>query len=191
MSAAAAVAPVVAPARAARAVERRAGRDRAWSGPAQELADRLDLGALAGDIAARDVPLLLVGGGRDRVVPAGEVTAFRDVLQRRGAGAVETATFRMGHALAAEPGTEPRPPITDAVRVDGLLTDWFRERLADVRAEPDQDAVPADAVPADAVPADAVPGDSAHADPESVDAEPVDTTAVDTAPYPAPARAAR
>ncbi|OLT17030.1 hypothetical protein BJF79_18185 [Actinomadura sp. CNU-125] len=36
----------------------------------------------------------------------------------------------MGHALAAEPGTEARPPITEAVRVDGVLSDWFRDRLA-------------------------------------------------------------
>ncbi|MDL4818289.1 prolyl oligopeptidase family serine peptidase [Actinomadura opuntiae] len=164
VSAAAVVAPVVAPARAARAVERRAGRDRAWSDPAQALADRLDLGALAGDIAARDVPLLLVGGARDRVVPAGEVTAFRDVLQRRGAGSVEATTFRMGHALAAEPGTEARPPITDAVRVDGVLTDWFRERLADVRPEPGAEAAPAAA--------------------ESTEQQ-------DTAPYPAPAPVTR
>jgi predicted esterase len=179
VSAAAAVAPVVAPARAARAVERRAGRDRAWSEPAQELADRLDLGALAGDIAARDVPLLLVGGARDRVVPAGEVTAFRDVLQRRGAGAVEHAAFRMGHALAAEPGTEPRPPITDAVRVDALLTDWFRERLADVRSEQGQDAA---AAPAGAAQdAAAAPAAAASAD----------ALGVDTAPYPAPAPVTR
>ncbi len=36
----------------------------------------------------------------------------------------------MGHALAAEPGTEPRPPITEAVQVDTALTDWFRDHLA-------------------------------------------------------------
>ncbi|WP_205718258.1 hypothetical protein [Actinomadura sp. WMMA1423] len=128
-STAALVAPVVSPARAARAVEKRSGRDRAWSEHAVALADRLDLGSLAADIAGRDVPVLLVGGAKDRVVPAREITALRDELRRHG-GHAESTTFRMGHALAAEPGTEPRPPITEAVRVDGVLTDWFRDHLA-------------------------------------------------------------
>ncbi|MFV2210556.1 hypothetical protein ACFHW2_10080 [Actinomadura sp. LOL_016] len=129
VGAAAAVAPVVAPGRAARAVEKRAGRDRSWTDASVALADRLDLGALAGDIAARDAELLLVGGAKDRVVPSGELNALRDALQRHGAAA-ETVSFRMGHALAAEPGTEARPPITEAVRVDGVLSEWFRDRLA-------------------------------------------------------------
>lgn len=129
VSTAALVAPVVAPARAARAVEKRSGSERAWSEHAVALADRLDLGAHAADIAARGVPVLLVGGAKDRVVPAREITALRDELRRHG-GQAESTTFRMGHALAAEPGTEPRPPITEAVRVDGVLTDWFRDRLA-------------------------------------------------------------
>jgi predicted esterase len=124
------VAPVVAPSRAARAVEKRSGRDRAWTEHAVALADRLDLGAHAADIAGRGVPALLLGGAKDRVVPAREITALRDELRRHGGEAVESATFRMGHALAAEPGTEPRPPITEAVRVDGILTDWFRDHLA-------------------------------------------------------------
>ncbi|MEU8118548.1 hypothetical protein AB0C21_07540 [Spirillospora sp. NPDC049024] len=129
VSTAAVVAPVVAPARAARAVEKRSGRERAWSEHAVALADRLDLGSLAADIAGRDAPVLLVGGAKDRVVPAREITALRDELRRHG-GRAESTTFRMAHALAAEPGTEPRPPITEAVRVDGVLTDWFRDRLA-------------------------------------------------------------
>ncbi|WP_433475283.1 hypothetical protein ACQPZP_42595 [Spirillospora sp. CA-142024] len=124
------VAPVVAPSRAARAVEKRSGRERAWTDQALALAERLDLGTHAADIAGRHVPALLIGGAKDRVVPTREITALRDQLRRHG-GSVESATFRMGHALAAEPGTEPRPPITEAVRVDGVLTDWFRDHLAD------------------------------------------------------------
>jgi dienelactone hydrolase len=130
VSAAALVAPVVAPSRAARAVEKRSGRDRDWTAHATELADRLDLGSLAGGLAGRDVPLLLIGGAKDRVVPAREITSLRDALRRHGTGPVESTAFRMGHALAAEPGTEPRPPITEAVQVDTALTDWFRARLA-------------------------------------------------------------
>ncbi|MFD0900301.1 hypothetical protein [Actinomadura sediminis] len=144
VGAAAAVAPVVAPSRAARAVEKRAGRDRSWTDASVALAERLDLGSLAGDIAARDAELLLVGGAKDRVVPSGELTGLRDALQRHGA-AVETVSFRMGHALAAEPGTEARPPITEAVRVDGVLSDWFRDRLAVTDAPDGADAESGDA----------------------------------------------
>ncbi|WP_207936506.1 hypothetical protein [Actinomadura sp. KC216] len=139
VSAVALVAPVVAPSRVARAVEKRSGRDRSWTDGATALADRLDLGSLAGDLAGRDVATLLIGGAKDRVVPAREITSLRDLLRRHGAGPVESATFRMGHALAAEPGTEARPPITEAVRVDGVLTDWFRDRLASPTTPPDND----------------------------------------------------
>ncbi|MBO2452885.1 hypothetical protein J4573_37740 [Actinomadura barringtoniae] len=126
------VAPVLAPARAVRNLEKRAGRRRNWSDGAQALADRLDLGSRAAVIAGRGAALLLVGGAKDRLVPPNEITALRDLLRQCGAEAVESASFRMGHSLAAEPGTEPKPPITEAVRVDGVLTDWFRERLAEI-----------------------------------------------------------
>jgi hypothetical protein len=111
-------------------VEKRSGRDRSWTEQAAAFADRLDLGAAAAALAGREIATLLIGGAKDRVVPAREITSLRDVLRRHEAGPVESATFRMGHALAAEPGTEARPPITEAVRVDGVLTDWFRDRLA-------------------------------------------------------------
>lgn len=123
------VAPVVAPSRTAREVEKRSGMDRNWTDDARLAADRLDLGAAAADLAGRDIATLLIGGAKDRAVPAREITALRDVLRGHGTGPVEATTFRMGHALAAEPGTDARPPITEAVRVDGVLTDWFRERL--------------------------------------------------------------
>ena len=138
------VAPVVAPVRAARAVEQRSGRDRSWTEHATVLADRLDLGAIAADLAGRDVSTLLVGGARDRIVPAREITSLRDVLRRHDTGQVESTTFRMGHALAAEPGTEARPPITEAVRVDGVLTDWFRDRLAHTTPAASAEARPAE-----------------------------------------------
>ncbi|MFG2087073.1 MULTISPECIES: hypothetical protein [unclassified Spirillospora] len=153
------VAPVVAPARAARAVEKRSGLERSWTDRAAALADRLDLGALAADIAGRDVATLLIGGAKDRVVPAREITALRDELRRHVTGPVESATFRMGHALAAEPGTEARAPITEAVRVDGVLTDWFRERLA---------------APSPHTPVNTRAKDEQRADAPSGEAEPVD-----------------
>ncbi|WP_019631823.1 prolyl oligopeptidase family serine peptidase [Actinomadura atramentaria] len=155
VSAAAVVAPIVSPRRAARALENRSARRRAWSEPAEAVADRLDLGSRARDVAARDVPLLIVGGSRDRVVPPAEITNLRDLLLRTGASGVEAATFRMEHALAAEPGVEPRPPITEAVRVDGVLTDWFRERFAEVTAPRPPHATERGAVPQEAL---AAPG---------------------------------
>lgn len=130
VNAVALVAPVVALSRAARAVETRSGLDRSWTDEAHALADRLDLGELATGIAGRDVATLIIGGAQDRVVPAQEITSLRDAMRRHSTGSVQSTTFRMGHALAAEPGTEACPPITEAVRVDGALTDWFRERLA-------------------------------------------------------------
>ncbi|WUH99189.1 hypothetical protein OHR68_37715 [Spirillospora sp. NBC_00431] len=185
VSAVALVAPVVAPSRAARAVEKRSGRDRAWTEEAAALADRLDLGSLAGDLAGRDVATLLIGGAKDRVVPAREITSLRDLLRRHDAGPVESATFRMGHALAAEPGTEARPPITEAVRVDGVLTDWFRERLAEPPTSPPDDTAPADAQPADALrtTADA----SVHrTGPRPANNPSLDSTAVTTQPINVP-----
>ncbi|WP_370770917.1 alpha/beta hydrolase family protein, partial [Actinomadura roseirufa] len=155
------VAPVVAPSRAARAVEQRAGRERGWSERGRALAERLDLGPLAADIAGRDTALLLIAGAKDRVVPPNEVTALYDLIRRTrsadGGFAVESVTFRMGHALAPEPGTEARPPITEAVRVDGVLTDWFREHLAGIR--------PADDGPSDGVRLTEPPPDEAQRTP--------------------------
>ncbi|RFU37743.1 hypothetical protein DZF91_31290 [Actinomadura logoneensis] len=136
VSTAAVVAPVVAPARVARSVEKRSGRERSWGPAGAALADRLDLSRRADRIADSGAALLLIGGARDRIVPGTQVTALRDRLARCGAPAVEAAAFRMSHALAAAPGTEARPPITEAVRVDGVLTDWFRERLAEPASRP-------------------------------------------------------
>ncbi|HEY8479421.1 MAG TPA: hypothetical protein VIL71_06270 [Spirillospora sp.] len=124
------VTPVVSPSDVAQAVEQRSGLERSWTDDARGRADRLDLRGLAPDLAGRGIAALLIGGTGDRIVPARDITALRDELRRHNAGPVESTAFRMGHALAAEPGTEAQPPITEAVRVDGVLTDWFRERLA-------------------------------------------------------------
>jgi hypothetical protein len=132
VSAAALVTPVLAPARAAAALERLADRERDWDEPAAAAAERLDLAPLAERIAGRDAAVLLIAGAKDRVVSSLEVTELRDRLREHGLNAVEAATFRMGHAMAAQPGVDAQPPTTEAVRVDGVLNDWFRERLAEV-----------------------------------------------------------
>jgi predicted esterase len=124
IAAAALVAPIAIPARAVQARERRYG-PYPWSAETKEIADRLDMIARAAEIAVGDPAILLVGGGTDLLVPPGDLSALRDELAEAGA-TVEAVSFRMGHALAAEPGTEPRPQIAAAVSVDAALTDWFR-----------------------------------------------------------------
>lgn len=96
----------------------------------------------AADIAARGPVLLFVGGGADDTVPPSELAATRDQLRTAGVADVELATFRMGHALAAEPGTEARPQIAEAISVDAAITDWFRDHLG-VRPRGLSDPAPA------------------------------------------------
>ncbi|GAA2441902.1 hypothetical protein GCM10010191_67730 [Actinomadura vinacea] len=142
VSAAALVTPVLSPARAAASLERLAGGERDWDDAATAAAERLDLAPRAAEIAAGDAAVLLIAGAKDRVVSSLEITELRDRLREHGLNAVEAATFRMGHAMAAQPGTDAQPPTTEAVRVDGVLTDWFRERVA-VLTEPDDAGGPA------------------------------------------------
>src|SRR5262249_4993202 len=132
VSAVALVTPVLSPLHTADSLERRTGRRRDWTAAAEAHAEQLDLVARAPEIASREAAVLLIAGARDRLVRASEINRLRDLLREHGARAVEAATFRMGHALASEPGTSAEPPTTEAVRVDGVLNDWFRERLAEV-----------------------------------------------------------
>jgi dienelactone hydrolase len=154
VSAAALVTPVLSPARAAASLERRAGRDRDWTAAATAMAERLDLTARVAELAARDAAVLLIAGARDRLVPPGEVSDLCERLRERGARVVEAATFRMGHALASEPGTTAQPPTTEAVRVDGVLNDWFREHLATVTEVIEPEPPPEHSSAADLAPAD-------------------------------------
>ncbi|REE97563.1 alpha/beta hydrolase [Thermomonospora umbrina] len=143
VSAAAFVSPIIAPARTMSEVVKETGRTYAWSERSRAAADRLDLAARAGEIAGRGTPMLLVGGSRDRLVRAPELTRLRDRLAEHGAD-VELATFRMAHSLTEEPGVEALPPQAEAVSVDGALTDWFREHLAIVDVAPEPGDEPGD-----------------------------------------------
>jgi predicted esterase len=93
-------------------------------------------------IAAGHAALLLAGGGNDAAVPPSELAALRDQLRTAGVSDVELAMFRMGHALAAEPGIEARPQIAEAISVDTAITDWFRDHLG-VRTRGLSDPAPA------------------------------------------------
>ncbi|GAA2074968.1 hypothetical protein [Actinomadura alba] len=131
VTAAALVAPVIAPARAVAALERRTGRPYEWTDRTRAVAERLDFTSRVGEIAERDPALLLVAGTRDEIVTPADVTGLRDLLVEHGATKVEALTLRSAHALAAEPGTDAEPPTEAAVSVDNALTDWFRGRLTD------------------------------------------------------------
>lgn len=131
VGAAALIAPVARPARVVSALERRSGTAYSWNAESHGAANRLDFTARAAEVAERGCPLLLIGGDHDELVPPADTAAVKRALDAHGARKVEAATFRMGHALAVEPGTEPAPPIAEAVSVDGALTDWFRRHLCD------------------------------------------------------------
>lgn len=94
-----------------------------------ERLERFDISARTADIARSGTALMLVSGEHDELVTAADLTAFRDLLRSAGLRKVEAVTFRMGHELATEPGTDAEPPIPEAVSVDGALTDWFRTHL--------------------------------------------------------------
>ncbi|GAA2719702.1 hypothetical protein [Actinocorallia aurantiaca] len=129
VSAAALIAPVSRPSLVIEARERRFGAY-SWTPETRAVAERLDLTARAAEIARADPRLLLVAGANDLLIPAGQVEELRGLLSEAGITSAEAATFRMGHALAAEPGIEPKPPLTAAVSVDAALTDWFRRHLS-------------------------------------------------------------
>ncbi len=128
VSAAALIAPMARPARVVEARERRLG-PYPWTPQTRAVAERLDLAARVAEIAEADPRMLLVGGASDLLVPAEEVQELHGLLTGAGISRAEAVTFRMGHALAAEPGLEPKPPLAAAVSVDAALTDWFRRHL--------------------------------------------------------------
>jgi predicted esterase len=98
--------------------------------------------AWMGDLVARNPALLLVGGANDEVAPLSALAELRDLLRAADVPDVELATFRMGHALAAEPGTEAQPQIAEAISVDAAITHWFRDHLG-VRPRRLSDPAPA------------------------------------------------
>lgn len=123
------IAPTVSPVRLMAGLEELGGDPYPWTDASRELAERLDLTARATEIVARNPAFMLVAGVSDRLVTSAEVAGLRDLLRAKGATTVEAATFKMAHALAAEPGTDPVPPIAEAVSVDAALTSWFRDRF--------------------------------------------------------------
>lgn len=129
IAAAAFIAPVAIPERVVAALERRYGFAYSWSPESHGVARRLDFTARAAEMAERGVPLLFISGEYDDIVRPSDIASVTGALRAQGADSVEAMTFRMAHALAAEPGTAAAPPIAEAVSVDGALTEWFRGHL--------------------------------------------------------------
>jgi dienelactone hydrolase len=123
VAAAVLVSPVVQLRRAVEAGERLFEHPYAWSPPAEAVADRLDFVARAAELRA---PILLAVGEEDDV-------GFREPAAALAAALPEAELVvvpGMGHALAAEPGTEPAPQLKAAAEVDRRAVAWFRRHFA-------------------------------------------------------------
>jgi dienelactone hydrolase len=111
-----------------------------WNDKSRSLADRLDFVRRADEIASSDPQpaLLLVNGENDDPAFPASAGALYEALAARYASPDDLAKIRvpgLGHPLAEEPGVEPVPQTSGAVRVDTDVTNWLRRHLAD-RAAP-------------------------------------------------------
>jgi pimeloyl-ACP methyl ester carboxylesterase len=107
-----------------------------WSPESDAVAARLDFVARAGEIARRrpGLPIRTIAGADDEACmldPIREQEAAFAGLAASGTPIRADLQILdgMGHGVADEPGIEPAPQNTDAVRVDALATEWFREHL--------------------------------------------------------------
>lgn len=141
------IAPTVSPVRLVAGLEKVSGTSYPWTDDSRAAAERLDLTSHAVEIVAGDPAFMLVGGISDQLVPPADIAGLRDLLRAKGASRVEAATFKMAHALAEEPGTEPLPPTAGAVSVDAALTSWFRDRFKIVPRADNTDQNAADTDP--------------------------------------------
>lgn len=101
-----------------------------WSDGARAVAAELDFVARAPELIRRGVPTLLVVGAEDDVEgfvrPAEEL---RDALSERSVEASLVRIPDMTHALADEPGLEPRPQNEIAAAVEDAVSEWLGRHL--------------------------------------------------------------
>lgn len=129
-SAAVLVSPLVRLRAAIAAMGRQFGVSYRWSPASEEVADRLDFVARAGEIARRRPAVLLVVGEHDEPEFREPAAALRDALaERDGARAELVVVAGMSHALAEEPGIEPAPQTPAAAEVDRHAVRWLRRHL--------------------------------------------------------------
>ena len=99
-----------------------------WTPAADEVADRADFVARAGELTG--AAIRFITGERDMVdAIVKPVEAAVPELARLGATVDHRVVPGMAHALAEEPGTEPAPQTPHAARVDRLAVDWFKAHL--------------------------------------------------------------
>jgi pimeloyl-ACP methyl ester carboxylesterase len=134
VSAAVLVSPLIRLRPTVAAMGRRYGVEYPWSGPSQEVADRLDLVARADDVAGRGQPavLLVVGGDDDAdgvLTPAAQLRDALAARYRHPENAALVTVPGMPHALADEPGIEPAVQNAHAAQADRHAVEWLRRHL--------------------------------------------------------------
>jgi pimeloyl-ACP methyl ester carboxylesterase len=96
-----------------------------WTEAGTDAADRLDYVKRAGEVAA--------AGASIRVIVGAEDAPFMAEPAKRIAAAIAAdlqVVPGMEHALAEEPGIEPAPQTEAARKVDPLVAEWLKARLA-------------------------------------------------------------
>ncbi|WP_116247686.1 S9 family peptidase [Nocardiopsis sp. FIRDI 009] len=131
IGAAAVVNPVVDPALALAARERRTGSPYEWTARSRQTREWLDFTARAGDVARGRTPLLIVNGGRDDVVSPGDGLALHDALRTQGAEHAlrHIVVPDLAHTIGPEPGLDPGPLTPAGVLTDRALTEWLHRHL--------------------------------------------------------------
>lgn len=127
VSAAALVSPATTLSGLVAANERAFGMSYPWDDKSRTMAQRYDFVARADELAKRNVPMVLVIGADD----VQELRAPAEKLWQALSNQGEPANYSlvsvpdMGHALAEEPGVAAAPQTAQAVKVDGIVSDWL------------------------------------------------------------------
>lgn len=131
VGAAAVINPIVDPALVITARERRTGTPYEWTEQALQARGWLNFGDRVQEIGRDRVPLLVVNGGKDGVVPPEHGRSLHDSLSEH----LPEHALRhivvpdLAHAIGPEPGLEPGPLTPAGVLTDRALTEWFHLHL--------------------------------------------------------------
>ncbi|WP_150240146.1 alpha/beta hydrolase family protein [Nocardiopsis quinghaiensis] len=131
VGAAAVINPVVDPALVIAARERHTGAHYEWTEQAWNTRGWLDFGSRAEEVARNGVPLLVVSGGQDEVVPPEYGRSLHDALASHVPGHAlrHIVVPDLAHSIGPEPGLRPGPLTPAGVLTDRALTEWFHLHL--------------------------------------------------------------